>query len=271
MNRYDPATGQWTALHKNLVDGEGKRNAYWQACIDAQGTIHLSWVWRESPDVASNHDLCYARSRDGGVTWERSTGERYAIPVTAATAELACAIPQRSELINQTSMFADASGTPFIATYWRAAGDSIPQYQLVFKRGGTWKTQSLNFRKTPFSLSGAGTKRIPISRPQVLSWTSGAVKGAALVFRDAERANRVSAAICADLDHPQWQVVDLDEKDLGSWEPTYDTELWKQKGELHLFVQKVEQVDGEGRAALPPQMVDVLEWKPFIKLRTPND
>ena len=32
----------------NLVSGEGKRNAYWQAVTDKKGTIHISWVWRES-------------------------------------------------------------------------------------------------------------------------------------------------------------------------------------------------------------------------------
>jgi hypothetical protein len=89
VNQYDKQSRQWTQLHRNLIDGEGKRNAYWQACTDSKGTIHISWVWRESPDVASNHDMCYARSTDGGKTWEKSTGERYRIPITASTAEYA--------------------------------------------------------------------------------------------------------------------------------------------------------------------------------------
>ncbi|MBD0288522.1 MAG: neuraminidase, partial [Flavisolibacter sp.] len=55
---------------------------------------------------------------------------------------------------------------------------------------------------------------------------------------------------------------DLTPTTVGSWEPTYDTELWKEKGMLHLFVQNVEQVDAEGKADIPPQMVEVLEWAP---------
>jgi BNR repeat-containing family member len=74
LNRYNIKTKQWTQLHTNLIDGEGQRNAYWQACVDTKGTIHLSWVWRESPDVASNHDMCYAKSTDGGSTWQTSAG-----------------------------------------------------------------------------------------------------------------------------------------------------------------------------------------------------
>src|SRR5687768_11742968 len=34
INKYDIKTKQWLQLHSNLIDGEGKRNAYWQACID---------------------------------------------------------------------------------------------------------------------------------------------------------------------------------------------------------------------------------------------
>jgi hypothetical protein len=32
---------------------------------------------------------------------------------------------------------------------------------------------------------------------------------------------------------------------MGQWEPTFDSELWKEKQELHLFAQKVQQVSGD--------------------------
>lgn len=262
INRYDLATQRWTQLHSNLIDGEGQRNAYWQAYVDGKGIIHLSWVWRESPDVASNHDLCYARSTDGGVTWERSTGEQYNLPINAASAEYALHIPQKRELINQTSMSADAAGQPFIATYWRDSGSAVPQYHLVYRGKGGWQACNLDFRKTPFSLSGGGTKRIPISRPQVMVRGEGRKTSVLLVFRDEERGSKVSSAFLEKLRKGKWKVQDLTTSPVGSWEPTYDTELWKEKGVLNLFVQRVEQVDAEGKANLPPQMVEVLEWNP---------
>jgi hypothetical protein len=267
MNQYDRATKTWNQLHSNLIDGQRERNAYWQACIDAAGTIHLSWVWRESPDVASNHDLAYARSRDGGTTWEKSNGEAYTLPINAATAEYAFRIPQKSELINQTSMSADAAGHPYIATYWRAAGTDVPQYHLVFYNGNAWQQQDLGFRKTSFSLSGTGTRRIPISRPQVIAWKSGKKIAAAIIFRDEERGAKVSIAVNPDVSKDNWKIVDLTEQSVGSWEPSYDTELWKNKEKLHLFVQHVQQVDAEGEAELPPQLVEVLQWHPkkFLK------
>jgi hypothetical protein len=267
INQYNAAAKQWTVLQPNLIDGEGRRNAYWQACIDRHGTIHVSWVWRETPDVASNHDLCYARSKDGGLTWETSTGVRYVLPVKESTAEVACRIPQGSELINQTSMFADANGIPYIATYWRGKGATVPQYRVVFRLDNAWQVQDLGFRSTAFSLSGTGTKRIPVSRPQIIAWQSGKISSAAIIFRDEERGNKVSVATCNDLRRPSWAVTNLSQFSVGSWEPTYDTELWKQRGVLHLFVQRTEQADAEGVTNTAPQMVQVLEWKPARHLR----
>ncbi len=259
MNRYDVQTARWQRVHNNLVDGENMRNAYWQACMDSKGVFHLSWVWRESGDASTNHDLCYARSRDGGLTWEKSTGEKYQLPINTSNAEYICRIPQKSELINQTSMCTDENGRPFVATYWREQGDSIPQYHVAFLQSGRWMVQSLKFRRTPFSLSGGGTKRIPVSRPQIIAWGKSNV---ALVFRDEERSNRVSIAVSRDVQRGKWTVTDLTDTSVGSWEPSYDTELWRTAKKLHLFVQMADQRDGEGRSDLPPQPVTVLEWDP---------
>jgi BNR repeat-containing family member len=255
VNRYNTKEKKWHQLHKNLIDGEGQRNAYWQACVDRKGIIHLSWVWRESADVASNHDLCYAKSTDGGLTWQNSSNEKYPLPMNAATAEYVCRIPQNSELINQTSMCADDNGNPFIASYWKGKGDSIPQYHIAYKTNNDWKLQNTGFRKTTFSLSGTGTKRIPVSRPQIISFHNAVL----LIFRDEERGSRVSAATNKNINADHWQVKDLTNSSVGSWEPTYDTELWKQKKQLHLFVQYTDQKDAEGKTNMLPQPVQVLE------------
>ena len=262
INKYSCATKSWTQLNQNLIDGEGARNAYWQACVDAKGTIHVSWVWRESPDVASNHDMGYACSKDGGVTWQKSNGERYALPIRESTAEYAVRIPQKSELINQTSMTADGGGRPFIATYWREADSKVPQYHLIYLTNNGWQTTELAFRKTPFSLSGAGSKRIPIARPQVLVKGKGEKASAILLFRDEERGSKVSMVTIASVRAKKWVIADLNTSSVGSWEPTYDTELWKDKKIVNLFVQNVEQTDAEGLSKMPPQMVQVLEWRP---------
>jgi hypothetical protein len=262
LNRYRVKDKAWTQVQDVLVDGEGQRNAYWQANLDAQGTFHLSWVWRETGDVASNHDIGYARSRDGGLTWEKSTGEAYKMPITQATAEYALRIPQKSELINTTSMSADGKGNPYIATYWRPAGTGVPQYHLVYHNGQQWQSVQVSQRQRPFSLSGGGTKKIPMSRPQVVVHQTGSRRSAYMIFRDVERDDKVSVSVCNDLAKGIWTVADLTSYGVGHWEPTYDTELWKEKKQLHLFVQKVGQGDGETLENLAPQPVTILEWRP---------
>jgi hypothetical protein len=261
LKHYETRTQRWSVLHDDLVSGEGRRNPYWQIAVDARGVVHLSWVWRESPDVASNHDLGYAKSTDGGKTWRRSDGSPYALPITEATAEYAWRIPQQSELINQTSMCADARGRPYVATYWRPAGTQVPQYMVVHHDGSKWNAAQVTRRTAAFSLSGGGTKRIPISRPQIVAAPAGARTRIFVIFRDEERGSRVSVA---ETDDPArgFSVRDLNDASLGSWEPSFDTELWAREKRLHLFVQNVGQGDGETLENLPPQPVSVLEWKP---------
>ncbi|RWU04256.1 BNR repeat-containing protein [Pedobacter chitinilyticus] len=262
INLYDSKAKAWKRIQNNLISGEGKRNAYTQTTVDAKGVIHISWVWRESPNVASNHDLCYAKSSDGGITWHKSTGEKYTLPITLENAEYALKIPQESELINQTAMATDADGNPFIATYWRPQGTLVPQYHVVYHLDGKWQVSSLNFRTNGFTLSGGGTKKIPISRPQLVVWQKDKTFNAALLFRDVERGNKVSMALSQGKDLNKWEVFDLSKESVGEWEPSYDTELWLAKKQLSIFVQEVEQVDGEGNAEKKPTALKVLNWKP---------
>jgi rhamnogalacturonyl hydrolase YesR len=262
LDRYDWKKQRWTQVQDGWVNGEGQRNAYWQMTTDKQGVIHLSWVWRETGDVATNHDLCYAKSRDEGRTWEKSNGERYRLPITAATAEYACKIPQNSELINTTTMAADDAGHPYIATYWRQVNESVPQYRLVYNDGKQWKVQQVSDRKQAFSLSGGGTKRIPISRPKVMVSNKDGRTRVLMIFRDEERRDKISVASTEDLAHGGWKMRDLTTSSVGLWEPSYDTELWRQQEVLNLFVEKVEQGDGEKLKVIAPQPVQVLEWRP---------
>jgi len=119
-------------------------------------------------------------------------------------------------------------------------------------------------RKTPFSLSGLGTKGIPISRPQVFAKARDGRTSIGMVFRDAERDSRVSLAYCADIAKPQqqWQVRDLTDFSVQFWEPAYDHARWQQDGVLDLFVQRSGQGDAETLQAVEPQTAHVLEFKP---------
>jgi hypothetical protein len=263
MKRYHTATQTWSLVQDALLDGEGERNAYWQFATDVHGTFHLSWVWRETGDVATNHDLAYAKSTDQGATWLRADGTPYELPITQDGAAYARRIPQGSTLINQTSMTTDDRGRPYIATYWTPAGDSVPQYHVVYHDGAAWHTRQVGRRTQAFTLGGYGTRRAPISRPELVVDTRDGQRRALLVFRDAERGERVSVAVSDDLDSGDWRIFDLTEETVEAWEPSIDRALWREHRTLHLFHQRVAQ--GSDETAIegaPPRRVSVLEWTP---------
>ena len=85
VNRYDSATRQWERLLAGpLLDGEGRRSAYPVGpFLGPDGYFHLVWMWRDSADGNTNHDLSYARSTDL-VRWESAGGRSFELPITLA-------------------------------------------------------------------------------------------------------------------------------------------------------------------------------------------
>jgi rhamnogalacturonyl hydrolase YesR len=267
LDRYSTKKRSWKQVHANLVDGEGTRSAYWSAALDSKGVLHLAWNWRESPDVATNHDLCYARSTDGGETWTKSDGSALTVPITAATAEYATRIPEQSSLMNPPSIATDSDGAPYITTYWTPEGSQIPQFHLVRLADGAWSVSQITNRTSPFTLQGAATKRPPISRGVFFThkpWRRP--QPAFLVYRDDERGGKAAIVSCADLAQPEWRTRDLTAESLGAWEPALDPTQWERMRQLHLLVQPVDQRDGDDSRpsdAAPTQIASLI-WSPYF-------
>lgn len=105
------------------------RNAYLNDTLfDAQGRLHVTWCYRESGATwASNHDLHYAYSDDGGATWRNNAGAVIADLPKGNPIELADPgivvqpIPVFSWLMNQTAMCIDRTGQPHVVTFHLAA------------------------------------------------------------------------------------------------------------------------------------------------------
>ena len=92
-------------------------------------------------------------------------------------------------------------------------------------------------------------------------WKKEGKNAVAIIFRDEEWGSKVVMAINKDMRTNNWQMNTITAASVGSWEPSYDTELWKKKKELNLFVQFTEQKDGEGKADIAPTPVQVLKIK----------
>ena len=92
--RYDDDQRQWErVLDTSLTDGQGERSAYiyggGMPTPGPDGRFHLLWVWRETPDHATNHSLSYARTVGSDLTqWESAGGVAVTPPFTIGNTEL---------------------------------------------------------------------------------------------------------------------------------------------------------------------------------------
>ena len=82
-NIYNPNTRQWQRLLDTpLTDGQGLMNAYQtQPTLLSDNCYHVYWVWRDTPDCSTNHDLSYIKSPDLK-NWFNAFGDPVKLPVT---------------------------------------------------------------------------------------------------------------------------------------------------------------------------------------------
>ncbi|MGM0217560.1 BNR-4 repeat-containing protein [Enterococcus sp. AZ126] len=239
LNKYNSQTGTWSRLHNNLISGEGADSAYWQAVVDQLGCLHISWVWRETTDVKTNHDMSYAVSIDNtGEKFMTSKGVEYEMPIKKQNAEVIIKIPQNSSLINQTSMTVDDNNLPYIISYWRINGSV--QYNILRNNGNDWDIYDTNIRTTDFELGGVGTKKLEMARPQILVSGTGNEAKIFLLIRDDEffgKLSLVKMQINDDNRVTTEELVHVTADDVGDYEPNYDIQLWNNYRKLKIFLQ----------------------------------
>ncbi|NOR76104.1 MAG: hypothetical protein GQ525_13230 [Draconibacterium sp.] len=82
-NIYSCETKKWSRmLDVPLTDGQGLMNAYQtQPTVMSDGWYHVYWVWRDTPDCSTNHDLSYMKSPDLK-NWFNAFEEPFELPAT---------------------------------------------------------------------------------------------------------------------------------------------------------------------------------------------
>jgi hypothetical protein len=163
-NIYDFGTRTWRrVLDQPVLEGEGERNAYaLQPTLGPDGRFHLVWMWRDTPDCATNHTLSYARSADL-VHWENSRGEPITIPITLARGEVIDAAKPHGGLINMTfNLGFDAAKQPVVvyhrydAAGWSQAYIARPPGEPT--TGATeWTVRALSAWQFTWQFSGGGS------------------------------------------------------------------------------------------------------------------
>lgn len=129
-------------LSTPLCDGEGLRNAYpWGPVRGPDGWFHMAWVWRDSPDAGTNHNLNYAKSADL-LTWQTAAGAKVTPPFRLKSDTLVDAVPVGGGMINNNTVIGfDASGAALIAYH---KFDEAGQTQIVLARwaGNAWSLEA---------------------------------------------------------------------------------------------------------------------------------
>lgn len=129
---WEYSNGTWSYIGEYLHGrADGMPNGYVDNCGYINGLyytpggtrLHVSLVWRDSPDANTNHEVCYAYSDDDGRTWYNTDGVLIGTTGSSTSSELLNyystgfqikSIDTNRGLINQESMAIDSNGKPHI-------------------------------------------------------------------------------------------------------------------------------------------------------------
>lgn len=131
FNLYDEASGTWTRLiDEPLFDGSADGityNSYFEGPeLGPDGNFHLLWVWRESPDAATNSMLSYARSEDL-INWTDAAGNPLEAPFRYGAGDIVDPIPSHSGLLNGNAKIGFDADDEVIVTYHKYDEDGASQ------------------------------------------------------------------------------------------------------------------------------------------------
>ena len=92
-------------------EGSPDRCAYFNDVHFENGKIYLTWVWRETPDAETNHDLMFVYSEDNGQSWKNSSGATINGPITLNSPGIIVAsIPTGAGMTNHHGCTVDGHG-----------------------------------------------------------------------------------------------------------------------------------------------------------------
>jgi hypothetical protein len=274
------------AYFNNLTfDSTGKLLGTWTWRASPNWQTNSNIMFAESPDNGVNWYKWTGNTQtvDGKVVYTNSAAAKYTLPIiqsgspAASVGNVVWSIPQNSSFINQASMTVDNRDRPIVASYWApgtlgftnstqapnaTTNNPDRQYMLAYFDGTQWRTSQVSNRTSDTTFDTSGGVVRDLGRPIVLVDKDNRVL-VVTRYKDAANPanqnpdNSIVIAYTEDLISgsviSNWNYVRLSSQDLGTYEPTYDSTLWNERGILNLFYQPV----GLGAAT---SAVSVLEW-----------
>jgi hypothetical protein len=157
LNVYDYNIKKWRRLlGKPLLSGMGKGNAYPVGPqLGPDGYFHLAWVWRDTPDASTNHDLCYARSKDL-VHWVTTEGVPLTLPLNLESCEIVDPVPVKKGLLNNIQLGFDLNSR-LIISYTKYDSKGMNQIYNARWYNGKWLSYQTTDWQYRWEFGGGGT------------------------------------------------------------------------------------------------------------------
>lgn len=174
VNEYNVSTRKWRRfVSKPLFDGEGEMNAYYYGPVrDKKGVYHLTWVWRDTGDCSTNHDVSYARSASYQSGFQKSDGTPIELPLTIHNTEIIDPVPIKCGLLNRVSLSFDSRDRVMV-TYHKFDKDGFTQVYTARRENSGWNVYETTQWKDRWDFSGGGTIPMMISIDAPRIWDGG--------------------------------------------------------------------------------------------------
>lgn len=174
INQYDLKNKSWKRMLEHpLTDGEGQRNAYFSGpVLGPDDYFHLSWVWRETPDASTNHDLSYARSKNL-IDWETAGGKPLRLPIRLGDGAVVDPIPVKGGIINGNHRIGFDTAKRVILSYHKNDAQGHTQPWNARWEDGAWKFSQITDWPWTWEFSGGGTLGFGIHVGSVNAETDG--------------------------------------------------------------------------------------------------
>jgi hypothetical protein len=158
-NMYSCETKKWSRLLDSpLTDGQGKMNAYQtQPVLMEDNWYHVYWVWRDTPDCSTNHDLSYIKSPDLK-NWFNGFDERINLPVTLENKSVIVdPIPVKGGIINLAAKLCFDINKKPVFVYHKYDPKGNLQFFISHTEGKKWFFQQITNWDYRWDFSGGGS------------------------------------------------------------------------------------------------------------------
>lgn len=238
INVYNHTSRTWSRRSKPLsgllADGVNPDESPYTnrlTTVAPDGTWHWFFMWRETSDVASSHDLCHMKSTDNGATFTNITGTALTLPVTPSTSPIIKA--GWNYAINQSGACVDSQGRPHAAWWLRESYDNNTPRLVHFWHDGTnWHEDSEH------KFASGVVETINLARPLLFPYGDRVFAVYSLDHNDVRTRwwlHDITPSPTARIH----RAVILDGRDLGRWEPSHDARALADRGELHMLITPI--------------------------------